>query len=616
MRRLTGSLFALILSVPVAAEFFNTQVSAQTIGHSLESDNHEEESFNRAAIREQAESREQAKSRVHWRDPRWQHDPVVNLKLLGINDFHGQLSPRLVAGRPAGGAAVLAAYLKAAANSAGDGSLIIHAGDHVGASPPNSALLQDEPSISFLNTLANEYCRDIKLPERVADWARASLQPRCNIVGTLGNHEFDEGVSEMLRLIEGGNSSKGPFLESPWRGAKFSYVSSNVVETKSGKPLLPPYTIKTVDGVRVGVIGAVLKETPTIVTPTGVAGISFLDEATSINKYAKELRMHGIHTIVVTIHQGTTQPSYNGATDPSIQNLSGPIVDIVKQLDDDIDVVISGHTHSFTNALVPNQNGKQILVVQAFSASTAYDDIDLAISRKTGDVMEKSAAIVTTWGDAGPGLSPDVEVAKIVAAADERVAPLVNQLIGVATKDITRTENSAGESTLGNLIADAQRVQTNATFAFMNPGGIRNDITSGEVTWGELFAVQPFANDLVSMDVTGAQIKQLLEQQWQGQTSPRILKISGLKYTWDAARPVGDRIVQLLDNNTQAINAATTYRITVNSFLAAGGDNFAVLKDGVNRVVGPVDLAALITYIQSLAQPFDANIEGRILRLN
>jgi len=616
MRRLTGSLFALILSVPVAAEFFNTQVSAQTIGHSLESDNHEEESFNRAAIREQAESRDQAKSRVHWRDPRWQHDPVVNLKLLGINDFHGQLSPRLVAGRPAGGAAVLAAYLKAAANSAGDGSLIIHAGDHVGASPPNSALLQDEPSISFLNTLANEYCRDIKLPERVADWARASLQPRCNIVGTLGNHEFDEGVSEMLRLIEGGNSSKGPFLESPWRGAKFSYVSSNVVETKSGKPLLPPYTIKTVDGVRVGVIGAVLKETPTIVTPTGVAGISFLDEATSINKYAKELRMHGIHTIVVTIHQGTTQPSYNGATDPSIQNLSGPIVDIVKQLDDDIDVVISGHTHSFTNALVPNQNGKQILVVQAFSASTAYDDIDLAISRKTGDVMEKSAAIVTTWGDAGPGLSPDVEVAKIVAAADERVAPLVNQLIGVATKDITRTENSAGESTLGNLIADAQRVQTNATFAFMNPGGIRNDITSGEVTWGELFAVQPFANDLVSMDVTGAQIKQLLEQQWQGQTSPRILKISGLKYTWDAARPVGDRIVQLLDNNTQAINAATTYRITVNSFLAAGGDNFAVLKDGVNRVVGPVDLAALITYIQSLAQPFDANIEGRILRLN
>ena len=616
MRGLNRSLFALMLSVPLASEFFNTQVAAQNLTHSLESDDHDETASDRADIHDQATMRTQANSRVHWRDPRWQHDPVINLKLLGINDFHGQLSPRVVAGRPAGGAAVLAAYLKAAAGDAKDGSLIIHAGDHVGASPPNSALLQDEPAISFLNTLANEYCRDIKLPSRLADWARAGLQPRCNIVGTLGNHEFDEGVSEMLRLIEGGNSSKGPFLDSPWRGAKFPYISANVVETKSGQPLLPPYTVKTIDGVRIGVIGAVLKETPSIVTPTGVAGISFLDEANSINKYAKELRAHGVHTIVVTIHQGTTQSSYTGATDASIQNLSGPIVDIVKQLDDDIDVVISGHTHAFTNALVPNQHGKQILVTQAFSASTAYDDIDLAISRKSGDVVEKSAAIVTTWGDAGPGLSPDVEVAKIVAAADERVAPLVNQLIGVATKDITRTENAAGESTLGNLIADAQRVQTHATFAFMNPGGIRTDIASGEVTWGELFAVQPFANDLVSMDLTGAQIKQLLEQQWQGQTSPRILKTSGLTYTWDAARPVGDRVAQLLDGNAQPINSAMTYRVTVNSFLAAGGDNFAVLTSGVNRVVGPVDLAALITYIQNLAQPFDANIEGRVIRLN
>jgi 5'-nucleotidase len=605
MRCLTESLIAFFVALP-----FATGLAAQDLSHSLESDDSTDHM-------EGAEIRQHANERVRWRDPRWQQDPIVHLKLLGINDFHGQLSPRVVAGRPAGGAAVLAAYLKSAAGAAEDGSLIIHAGDQVGATPPNSALLQDEPAISFLNFLTNQYCHDLDLKPRLADWARALLQPRCNVIGTLGNHEFDEGVTEMLRLIEGGNSSKGPFLESPWRGAKFPYVSANVVEAKNGKPLLPPYTIKVVDGVRIGVIGAVLKETPTIVTPTGVAGVSFLDEATSINKYAKELRAHGVHTIVVTIHQGTTQPSYTGATDASVQNLSGTIVDIVKQLDDDIDVVISGHTHSFTNALIPNQNGKQILVVQAFSASTAYDDVDLTISRKSGDVVEKSAAIVTTWGDAGPGLTPDSQVAAMVAAADERVAPLVNQLIGVAVNDLIRMENNAGESTLGNLIADAQRTQTGATFAFMNPGGIRNDITAGEVTWGELFAVQPFANDLVSMDLTGAQIKLLLEQQWQGQgTTPRILKTSGLSYTWDAARPVGDRVVQLLDASVQPLNLSATYRVTVNSFLAAGGDNFVVLKDGTNRVVGPVDLNALVDYIKGLAQPFSASIEGRIKRLN
>lgn len=605
MRLVTVSLSALLALLPMVG------IAEQDHSHSLESDDHDERL-------DRAEIRLQANQRVRWRDPRWAQDPVVNLKILGINDFHGQLSPRVVAGRPAGGAAVLASYLKTAAGAAEDGSLIIHAGDHVGASPPNSALLQDEPAISFLNLLANQHCRyvDRGLLQQIDAWARAQLQPRCNVVGTLGNHEFDEGVTELQRLIGGGNSSKGPFLENPWRGAKFPYVSANVVQTGNNKPLIAPYTIKLVDGIRIGVIGAVLKETPTIVTPTGVAGVSFLDEATSINQYVKELRQRGVRTIIVTIHQGTTQPSYTGSTDASIQNLSGVIVDIVKKLDDEVDVVVSGHTHSFTNALIPNQNGKQILVTQAFSASTAYDDIDLAISRKSGDVVEKSAAIVTTWGDQGPGLTPDVAVASVVAAADERVAPLVNQLIGVAATSLTRTENAAGESALGNLIADAQRLQTNAQFAFMNPGGIRTDIDAGEITWGELFAVQPFANDLVSMDLTGAQIKLLLEQQWQGQTSQRILKTSGLTYTWDATRPIGSRVVQIVDANAQPLSDASSYRVTVNSFIAAGGDNFVVLKEGTNRVVGPVDLDALVAHVKSLPQPFSAVIEGRIVRQN
>lgn len=590
---------AILALTSIALNFPSAQ--AHDAGHSLELD-HEAQWSTR-------EIRDQAGERVGWRDGS-SRDPVVKLKLLGINDFHGQLSPRTVAGRPAGGAAVLAAYLRAAADSAPDGSLIIHAGDHVGASPPNSALLQDEPAISVLNLLANRDCAHLNTN------TQAHLMPRCNIVGTLGNHEFDEGLTELQRLIHGGNSSKGPFLEDPWRGARFPYISANVVSAATGKPVFAPYVIRVVNGVRVGVIGAVLTETPTIVTPSGVAGVRFLDEATAINSHVKELRGQGVRAIVVTIHKGTTQASYTGQTRSEVQNPSGAIVDIVKRLDDDVDVVISGHTHAFTNALIANGNGKPILVTQAFSAGTAYDDIDISISRITGDVVEKSAAIVTTWGDAGPGLSPDAATAQLVAAADSRVAPLVNQLIGVASSDITRAENSAGESALGNLIADAQRVTTGAQFAFMNPGGIRADLAAGEVSWGDLFTIQPFANDLVSMDLTGAQIRLLLEQQWQGQGTPRILKTSGLTYVWDASRAVGDRVIQILDAQGTPLTPAATYRVTVNSFLAGGGDNFLVLVNGVNRVIGPVDLDALVTHVKTLAQPFTANIEGRTQRIN
>jgi 5'-nucleotidase len=278
--------------------------------------------------------------------------------------------------------------------------------------------------------------------------------------------------------------------------------------------------------------------------------------------------------------------------------------------------VVSGHAHGFTNALVPNNAGKQILLTQAFSASTAYGDIDLAISRKSADVVEKSAAIVTTWGDEGPGLVPDVKVAELVAQADERVAPLVNRLVGTVTAALTRIENSAGESSLGNLIADAQRVTTDAEFAFMNPGGIRADLAVGEVTWGELFTIQPFGNDLVSMDLTGTQIKTLLEQQWQGQAFPKILKTSGLTYIWDNSRAVGDRVTQILKADSTPLDPAATYRVTVNSFMAAGGDGFLVLPQGTNRVVGPVDLDGLVEYVESLPQPFSVAVEGRILRIN
>jgi len=610
MRTLGTSLAAAVLTLLSA----NAGAQHADAGHSLEADQHDERA-------EGMQARAKASERVRWQDPAGRRDPQVSVKLLGINDFHGQLSPRTLgpptALRPVGGSAVLASYLQAAADQAEGAAFIIHAGDHVGASPPNSALLQDEPSIDVLNTLANKWCIPFGLQRKLPDFLEPYAQAKCNIVGTLGNHEFDEGATELLRLLTGGNHPKGPFLDAHWQGARFPYVSANVVKTSTGKTLLPPYTIKVANGIPIGVIGAVLKDTPTIVTPSGVAGLQFVDEADAINASVAQLKRQGVHTIVVTIHQGLRQaPTYEGPTNPDVQGLTGPIIDIVKRLSDEVDVVVSGHAHGFTNALVANNNGKQILLTQAFSASTAYDDIDLSISRKTGDVVEKSAAIVTTWGDQGVGLNPDATVAKIVGAADERVAPLVNRLVGVAQVAITRAENAAGESTLGNLIADAQRASAGAQFAFMNPGGIRDDLNAGEVLWGELFAIQPFSNDVVAMDATGAQIKTLLEQQWINQNPAKILKVSGLKFTWDANLPIGSRVVDIRDGSGTPLDPNATYRVAVNSFLAGGGDNFLVLASGTNRVVGAVDLDALVNYVESLQQPFTAQIEERIKRLN
>jgi 5'-nucleotidase len=600
-----------VLGAAIAATISVHAVAHNQSSHSLEADQND-------ARLEGAQARKQAAERVTWRDSRWKNDPVLQVKLLGINDFHGRLSVNAVGTRPAGGAAVLASYLRTASASAKDGAFIVHAGDHVGATPPNSALLQDEPAIMVLNELANEHCAPASQFRQLPYSKQAYSQLKCNVIGTFGNHEFDEGITEALRLVYGGNHSTGPFLEQNWSGAHFPYINANAISKTTAKSVLPPYTVKEVDGVRIGFIGAVLRATPTIVTPTGVAGLHFADEADTINDAAVQLKAQGVKTIIVTIHQGSRQtPTYEGPTDPAtINTLSGPIVDIIKRLDTEIDVVISGHSHSFTNTLVTGRKDQPLLVTQAFSASTAYGDIDLKISRTSGDVVEKSAAVVTTWADQGPGLAPDVKVAQLVAAADERVAPLVNRLVGTATSAITRAESSAGESALGNLIADAQRVMTGADFAFMNPGGIREDLAAGEVTWGELFTIQPFGNDLVSMDLSGAQIKTLLEQQWQGQSSSRILKTSGLTYTYDTTRAVGDRVTQIVGANGVPVDPATTYRVTVNSFIAAGGDNFLVLVQGTNRVVGPVDLDVLVEYVESLPQPFSAAIEGRILRAN
>ena len=578
------------------------------------------------------EVREAASRPVEWKSGKDRPDPAkppVHVKILGFNDFHGQISAgRFVAGRPVGSAPVFAAYLKAAMAGMEQQTIIANAGDNVGASPLSSALLRDEPTLMFYSMLGNEECSFEERREAV-----------CNMIGTPGNHEFDKGKDELLRQLYGGNYSAGPFLQDPWRGINFSLVSANVVDAVKGKPLFKPYAIKRVAyrdekgeirEMPIGFIGAVLKDTPTVVTPSGVAGLAFLDEAAAINRYAAELKRRGVRTIIVLIHQGGFQTNYLGTTDASRPGVGGDITGIVKQLDPEIDLVISGHTHAFTNALLPSADGTPVLVTQAFSAGTAYGDIDLTIDPDTRDVIAKSARIVTTFADAGPGLYPDPAAAALVARAEAVVAPLASKIIGTFTGSISRTQNGAGESSMGDLIADAQRVRMGTDFAFMNPGGIRADLFCGaglvcNATYGDLFTVQPFGNSLVRMELTGDQIYQLLEQQFppnQTGTTIRFLQVAGLSYTWDNSKldPV-TRVCRgcVIEVRKEGfpINRQAIYSVTVNSFMATGGDRFTVLINGTNRLGGPLDIDALVDYLGTLKQPFGAPaLGGRIIRLN
>jgi 5'-nucleotidase len=447
------------------------------------------------------------------------------------------------------------------------------------------------------------------------------MNDACNIVGTLGNHEFDEGKAELLRLLNGGNYVSGPFLEDPYKGARYPMVSANVVDEVTGRPILPPYVIKRIAGVPIAFVGAVLEATPTIVTPTGVAGLKFLDEADAANSYVPEIKAQGVKAIVLLIHQGGSQSSYTTATNTSLTNsaLNGAdILDVVTRLDSEFDVVVSGHSHSFTNLLVTNNGGKKILVTQAFSASTAYGDIDLTIDPVSKDIVTKSAKIVTTFADVAPGNAPDAAAVALTQAAEARVAPLVSQVVGFSPASYTRDGGTTGEESLGDIIADAQNLSDGTQFAFMNQGGIRADLIvpagGRDIIWNDLFTIQPFGNTLVKMNLTGAQIKAVLEQQWQP-TVTRMLQISGFGYTWDNALAVGSRITEIHDAAGNPIDPAASYSITCNNFLATGGDGFTTFISGTNQVGGPVDLDSLIDYFEH-HNPLPAPVMSRITRLH
>jgi 5'-nucleotidase len=508
------------------------------------------------------------------------HKPrAVDVQLLSINDFHGNLAPpgtlTLPGGvrTPAGGAEYLATHIDTLRKQ-NRNTLVVSAGDNIGASPLVSGLFHDEPTIEAFNAMGVD-------------------------ISSVGNHEFDEGSSELLRMQDGGCHPVDKCQDGDgFAGADFDYLAANVVDDDSGRTLFRPYEIRRVGGVKVGFIGVVLKDTPTIVTPSGVEGLTFGDEADAINKYTAKLKKKGVRAIVVLMHQGDTVDL--GQVNDCI-NPVGPLADIVGRSSKEVDLYLTGHTHQAYNCVI---GGKR--ATSASSFGRVVTDANLRIDRRTGQVVSVSADNKIVTQDVAKDPAQTAILDKYTAIS----APIANRRIGASTAALTREQNAAGESVLGDIIADSQLAATapdgkgNAVAAFMNPGGIRTDIDAGDITYGEAFAVQPFGNSVVTMTLTGAQIDRVLEQQWDGQgTSPKVLQVSnGLTYTWHSGGPLGSRVDDAsIKIGGVTIDPAASYRVTVNSFLADGGDGFTELRNGTDRLGGDIDLDALAAYLSLAA---------------
>jgi 5'-nucleotidase len=530
----------------------------------------------------------------------------VEIQLLAFNDFHGNLQPPSGSSgvirtstnpnvdTPAGGMEYMATHLKRLEAENPRNTLVVSAGDLIGGTPLLSGLFHDEPTIEA--------------------WNLAGL----DLIG-VGNHEFDEGKEELLRMQNGGcHPVDGCQDGTPFFGSVFQYLAANVVDTSSGNPLFPPYEIRFFRGIKVAFIGETLQGTPEIVTPAGVAGLDFLDEADVVNALVNgELRRKGAKAIVLLIHEGGGgNAGYDGC------GLGGGFAGLVGRLDDQVDIVVSGHTHNAYNCSGANEiDGK--VVTSASSFGRIVTDIDATLDPKTGDFSEIAATNRVVTRD----VPKDPEITALIDRDNAIAGPIANRVVGRITADLTRSnQGGAGETALGDVIADAQLAATSpsdfggAKVAFMNPGGIRADLIfnqisggeqPGEVTYGELFTVQPFANTLTVKTCTGAQLDALLEQQ-----GPRLQVSAGFEYTYSASAPAGSRIDPAsikIDGVT--VDPTTGYRVAMNNFLATGGDGFTVFNSCTDPLGGEVDVDALARYF-TLNSPIAPPVLGsRIKRV-
>ncbi|MHB6908983.1 bifunctional metallophosphatase/5'-nucleotidase [Streptomyces sp. DB-54] len=558
------------------------------------------------------------------------HRPAgtVDVQLLSFNDFHGNLEPPQGSSGtveelqpdgsrktvPAGGVAYLAQSLRTA-RKGHPYSVTAAAGDMIGASPLLSGLFHDEPTIEAMNKLGLD-------------------------VTSVGNHEFDEGRTELTRMQRGGCHPKDGCYEKgkTFRGADFPYLAANVTDDRTGKPILKPYTVWQHKGVKIGFIGVTLKGTPDIVNADGVKGLTFHDEVATINKYARVLDRQGVKAIVALIHEGglPASTSYNydcdsrgpGWGSPRSSGaetgggISGPIVDIAKHVSPQVDALVTGHTHQSYTCTVPDPAGHPRTVTSAASYGRLYTDTTLTYDRRTRDIVRTAVH--------GPHAAnhvvnrtqpPAPDMTSLITRWNKLAAPVAEKPVGYISADINGRGAGTPEEPLGDLIADAQLAATRdagkggAQLALMNPGGIRSDLAykasgkegDGVVTYAEAFTVQPFTNMTNVVNLTGAQLLAALQQQVSGpnEASPKILQISeGLAYTLDMTKQGAARVVaDSVRVSGSPLDPAKTYRVAMNEFLAGGGDGFPALKQGTDKYVGPSDLDALTAYLTAHSTP-------------
>ena len=555
-----------------------------------------------------------------------------SVKLIGFNDYHGNLqspgsfAPNLAVPAaqrvPVGGAEYIAAHVNKL-KAQNPNHVVVGAGDMIGATPLISSLFHDEPSVETLNRIGLEF-------------------------NAVGNHEFDNGSATLLRLQRGGcklvdgkvdtSSCQGAKVGTPvpFEGAKFQWLSANVVVSATGQTLLPAYGVKRFNGVPVAFIGMTLKDTPGIVVPTGVAGLEFRDEAATVNALVPKLRAEGIEAIVVLVHEGGMQSGSLQDINQCVGNLQGtPIARIVAQLDDAVDVVISGHTHAAYNCRLPNAVGRPLPVSSANAFGRVLSDIDLALDPATRDIID--VHVTNRLVDRNdPAVTPDAALAGIVKGYDALVAPRAAVVVGSISTELPNNASDAACNMLaGALIADAQLAATaapalgGAAIAFMNRGGVRtpgftykqrDNEGDGNLTYGEAFTAQPFGNSLVTLTLTAQDIKDVLEQQFAGcrgqlpSATRLMIPSAGFKVRWDGAKACDQRIHSvtltrdgrtetLVDAGGKVLDPAREYRVTVNSFLAAGGDSFSIFLKGRAALGGALDIDALVDYMARFKAP-------------
>ncbi len=510
-----------------------------------------------------------------------QRDETVTVGVIAFNDFHGHLEAQRSRGSDAltGGAAWLASAI-AAMRGKYDHHATVSAGDLVGASPIASSMFLDEPAIGAMNRIGLDF-------------------------NAVGNHEFDRGTAELLRLQRGGcdkHTHRQPCRIERFEGAGFDFLAASTL-TSDGKTLFPATGIrrfgKGARRVSVGFIGLTLRETSHLVSPDGIAGITFGDEADAIDDAAKTLNVMGADVIVVLIHQGGRQA--DGGDDPNgCEDLTGPIVPILSRLTQHVDVVVSGHTHqTYVCDLAMGEGKRPLLLTSAGSFGRFVTDIELKIDPAANRVVaHKAMNVAVSHGT----FEPDGAIAGYVAKYADAVKDLATRPVGRLSGPASRGTDGTGGS-LGNLIADAQlhaMRSAGAQIALTNPFGIRTDLDSepdGTVTFGQIYAVQPFGNTLVTRTLTGSGVRRLLEQGLddEGPFQP-LAPSQGLAYRFDLSRQAGERIVAL-ELDGLPIEDKSTFRVTVNSFLAQGGDGFTVLAEGTNEQRGGNDLDALEEWI-------------------